>query len=94
MSIQASQLDYVYVAPDVAPVVAELAHPPRVVVGPDGALLLTFNHAGAHDDGERVIAIDRFPPYALVHVLDDGPHDEPSASPALIGYLLRLDALP
>lgn len=94
MSIQAPQLDYVYVAPDVAPIVAELAQPPRVVVGSDGALLLTFNDAGEHGDGERIVAIDRFPPYVLVHVLDDGPPDEPPDVPALIGYLLRLDALP
>jgi hypothetical protein len=88
-------LDYVYVSPDVASEAAELAHPPRVIAGPDGALLLyTFNDAGERHGGERVIKIDRFPPFALVQVLEAGPPDDPYDPPATIGYLVRIDALP
>lgn len=88
-------LNYVYVAPDVAGEAAELAYPPRVVAGPDGVLLLyTFNDAGEQHGGERVLKIDRFPPFALVQVLEAGPPDDPYEPPVTIGYLMRLDALP
>lgn len=86
--------DHVHIAPDVVRYDATLTAPPGFTVQPDGLHILLYGSAGRAGDGGRITQIDRSPPFALVHVLDPGPPDDPYDRPLSVAYLVRADSLP
>lgn len=86
--------DHVHIAPDTVRYDATLTAPPSFTIRPDGLHLLLYGSAGRAGDGGRITQIDRFPPFALVHVLDNGPPDDPYDRPLSLAYLVRADSLP
>lgn len=81
--------DIAYAAPNAAMRAEELAQPPQVNVGPDGTVVIEVSNAeGAVFVEGRVLRIDHMPPFALVHVLELGPPEDPYDAPLYAGYLV------
>lgn len=58
-------------------------------LGPDGSVVIeVLNHEGEVFIEGRVLRIDHIPPFALVHVSELGPPDEPYDAPLYAGYLV------
>lgn len=81
--------DVVYAAPNAAQGAEELARPPRITLVGDGSVVIEVsNLAGDVFVEGQVLGIEHMPPFALVHVRNLGPPDDPYDEPLYAGYLV------